>query len=88
MAAVWCAGDRREALERAVRGEEVTVRAGSACSDAVISKHYELGQKLGIPGTPMIVLGDGTALGGYVMPDKIVVTLAEHAQSTRGKSHE
>jgi len=76
MTAVWCAGDRREALSRATKGEEVT--AGRKCSDAVIAKHYELGQKLGIAGTPMIVLGDGTSLGGYMAPDKLVVALAEH----------
>jgi thiol:disulfide interchange protein DsbC len=83
MTAVWCAKDRREALTRATKGEEVSVKKGSACSDAVIEKHYELGQRLGIPGTPMIVLGDGTSLGGYVAPDKLVMALAEHAQSAR-----
>lgn len=77
MTAVWCAKDRQDALTRATRGDEVT--AGRKCSDAVIAKHYELGQKLGIPGTPMIVLSDGTSLGGYVAPDKLVVALAEHA---------
>lgn len=91
MAAVWCAQDRREALTRATRGEMVGVKAGSGCSDAVIEKHYELGQKLGIPGTPMIVLRDGTSLGGYMAPDKLVVALAGHAESekgARGNSHE
>ena len=87
MTAVWCAKDRREALTRAARGEAVTEEK-KKCSDAVIAKHYELGQKLGIPGTPMIVLGDGTSLGGYVAPDKLVLALAEHAQSSGGNSHE
>jgi thiol:disulfide interchange protein DsbC len=81
MAAVWCAKDRREALTRATGGEEVRVE--KKCSDAVIAKHYELGQKLGIPGTPMIVLRDGTSLGGYMAPDELVVALAEHAESER-----
>jgi thiol:disulfide interchange protein DsbC len=88
MTAVWCAEDRREALTRATRGEEVSVKKRSACSDEVIKKHYELGQKLGIPGTPMIVLRDGTSLGGYVAPDKLLVALAEHAQTMGGKSYE
>ena len=76
MTAVWCSKERREALTRATKGEEVT--AASKCSDAVIAKHYELGQKLGIPGTPMIVLGDGTSLGGYMAPDKLLGALVEH----------
>lgn len=77
MTAVWCAEDRREALNRATRGEEV--KEEKKCSDGVIKKHYELGQKMGIPGTPMIVMGDGTALGGYVEAEKLVLALAEHA---------
>ena len=78
MAAVWCANDREDALTRATRGDEVSVKAGSACSDAVIARHYALGQQLGIPGTPMIVLSDGTSLGGYMSPDKLLAALKEH----------
>jgi len=77
MAAVWCSSDRRDALTRATLGEAVT--AGSSCSDAVIAKHYALGQQLGIPGTPMVVLSDGTSLGGYMSPDKMLAALEEHA---------
>jgi len=86
MTAVWCAGDRREALNRAIRGEDVTGRNGSSCSDAMIRRHYELGQKLVIQGTPTIVLSDGMSLSGYVTPDELVVVLAEHAQSERPQS--
>jgi thiol:disulfide interchange protein DsbC len=93
MTAVWCAKDRREALNRAISGAEVSGKSGSECSDAVIRKHYELGQRLGIPGTPMIVLADGTSMGGYVEVGKLVVALAEHAEGEQsqtggGKLHE
>jgi thiol:disulfide interchange protein DsbC len=84
MAAVWCSSDRRDALTRATAGEAVT--AGGSCSDAVIAKHYALGQQLGIPGTPMVVLSDGTSLGGYMPPDKMLAALEEHAAArTSGK---
>jgi thiol:disulfide interchange protein DsbC len=90
MAAVWCAGDRREALTRATRGE--AVKEGRACSDAVIEKQYASGQELGIPGTPMIVMGDGTSVGGYMAPEKLLAALEEHAaeqvKSMSGKFHE
>ena len=76
MAAVWCAKDRREALTRATRGEEVS--AVGKCSDEVIAKHHALGQQLGIPGTPMVVMSDGTALGGYMAPGKLLDALNEH----------
>lgn len=89
--AVWCAKDRRGALTRATRGEAVSEAASAArssCSDAVIEKHYALGQQLGILGTPMIVLSDGTSLGGYMAPEKLVAALEEHAAGVRGSSHE
>jgi thiol:disulfide interchange protein DsbC len=77
MAAVWCAKDRRSALTRATRGDEVKGDGNGACSDAVIGKHYALGQQLGIPGTPMIVLSDGTSLGGYMAPEKLIASLEQ-----------
>ena len=80
MAAVWCASDRQDALTRATRGD--VVGATGQCSDAVIAKHYALGQQLGIPGTPMIVLSDGTSLGGYMSPDKLLTALEEHAAAS------
>lgn len=86
MAAVWCSSDRRDALARATRGE--VVNSASPCSEAVIAKHYALGQQLGIPGTPMIVLSDGTSLGGYMAPEKLVAALEEHAARASGNSHE
>jgi thiol:disulfide interchange protein DsbC len=80
MAAIWCAADRRDALTRATQGGEVKVREGRACSDAVIEKHYALGQELGIPGTPMIVMDDGTSVGGYMAPEQLVAALESKPQ--------
>ncbi len=82
MAAVWCADDRREALTRATHGQEVKVQEGRACSDAVIAKHYALGQQLGIPGTPIIVLGDGTSHGGCMSVEQT----ARRDREARGRS--
>jgi len=81
MAAVWCSSDRRAALTRATRGDVVT--AGSSCSDTAIAKQYALGQQLGIPGTPMVVLSDGTSLGGYMSPNKMLAALDEHAAARK-----
>jgi thiol:disulfide interchange protein DsbC len=79
MAAVWCSSDRRDALTRATHGDSITTPA--SCSDAIIAKHYGLGLQLAIPGTPMIVLSDGTSLGGYMPPDKLLAALDAHAAS-------
>lgn len=84
MAAVSCSKDRREALTRATRGEAVMMKSGTKRSDAVIAKHYALGQQLGILGTPTIVMSDGTSLGGYMTPEKLVAALAEPGVSKNG----
>ena len=34
--------------------------------------------EVGLVGTPMIVLSDGTSLGGYLSPDKLLAALEEH----------
>ncbi len=84
MAGVWCAKERREALTRATRGEEV--RVGNSCGDAVIAQHYALGQQLGIPGTPMLVMTDGTSLGGYLPAEKLVAVLEEISAQGPGRA--
>jgi thiol:disulfide interchange protein DsbC len=83
MAAVWCSSDRGDALTRATRGDPVSATA--SCSDAIIAKHYALGLQLGIPGTPMIVLSDGTSLGGYMTPDKLFAALNAHAAAQKSE---
>lgn len=70
MESVWCAKDRRDALTRAKRGEKI--EALSNCSAPQIAKGYALGQRLGIEGTPTIVLDDGRSLGGYLPVAQIV----------------
>lgn len=60
--AVWCSKDRRAALTRAKNGG--SVKAGK-CSSPV-TREWELGQQLGLRGTPMIILGDGEVVNGYV----------------------
>ena len=37
----------------------------NVCSENPVAKHYNLGQRLGVTGTPAIVLMDGTMLPGY-----------------------
>jgi len=38
------------------------------CDASTITKHYMLGQKVGLTGTPAIVFEDGTLLSGYLPP--------------------
>ena len=68
MQSVWCNGFKTKALDNAFRNEPIP-QIDSCNID--ISKHYNLGLKFGITGTPAIVLEDGTLIAGYLSADKI-----------------
>lgn len=61
MQSVWCAKDRREAMNRAKVGKEISV----ATCENPIKQQYELGLSIGVKGTPAIVLADGQLIPGY-----------------------
>jgi thiol:disulfide interchange protein DsbC len=67
MVAVWCAADPKKALTDAKNDRPVPYRN---CNNPV-TMQYNLGQRMGLTGTPMILAADGTQLGGYVPPDKL-----------------
>jgi thiol:disulfide interchange protein DsbC len=71
---VWCAADRKDALTRAKRDEAVK---GKSCGDAVIKTQYELGDDLGVEGTPAIFTTNGDYVGGYLPPAQLVQTIQE-----------
>ncbi|MGE0581986.1 MAG: DsbC family protein [Steroidobacteraceae bacterium] len=66
---VWCAADRKDALTRAKRGETVKSKP---CGATPVAKQFQLGEDLGIQGTPAIVLANGELLPGYVPPAILV----------------
>ncbi len=71
---VWCAADRKDALTRAKRDEAVKSKS---CGDAVIKTQYELGDDLGVEGTPAIFTSTGDYVGGYLAPAQLVQTIQE-----------
>jgi len=66
---VWCAQDRQDAMTRAKNGQKVE-QANIMCKSPVMA-HYEIGNMVGVTGTPAIVLEDGSLLPGY-MPAKVL----------------
>ena len=69
---VWCAKDRNQALTAAKLDRSFET---SQCDASMISKHYALGQGVGLSGTPAIVFEDGTLVGGYLPPDALSARL-------------
>ncbi|MEX2476604.1 DsbC family protein [Marinobacter sp.] len=59
---VWCNDDPQGAMDDAKSGKTV---ARKSCNNPVKAQ-YDLGQKIGVTGTPAIVLEDGNMVRGYV----------------------
>ena len=67
MVAVWCSADPKKALTDAKNDRAVPYRN---CKNPV-TMQYNLGQRMGLTGTPMILASDGTQLGGYIPPAQL-----------------
>ncbi|MCY3811616.1 MAG: DsbC family protein [Gammaproteobacteria bacterium] len=71
MVSAWCAVDPLDALTRLKNGEEIPPRA---CVNPVAAQ-YQLGQDVGLSGTPTLVLADGRMLPGYTPPAQLAALL-------------
>ncbi|MDF0730453.1 DsbC family protein [Pseudomonas entomophila] len=78
--AVWCSSDRRAAMDKMVDGKEIKA---AKCANPV-SKQFQLGQSIGVNGTPAIVLESGQVIPGY-QPAPQVAKLALAAQQQAAK---
>ena len=79
MISVWCADDRKAAMNNAKAGQPVAARE---CTSPV-AMQYALGQRLGVNGTPAIFAADGTQLGGYLPPAQLKAALEKLGQAAR-----
>lgn len=59
--AVWCSKDRQAAMTDMFHGKEIKA---AQCANPV-DKQFELGQMVGVQGTPAIILANGQMLPGY-----------------------
>jgi len=73
MVSVWCAADRQSALTEAKLGKKLPTRQ---CKNPV-KKDFNLGQDMGVHGTPTIYTADGKSLGGYKPPDELLKLVAK-----------
>jgi thiol:disulfide interchange protein DsbC len=73
---IWCSSDRKAALTAAKLGKPLQAKV---CSNTPVAQGYELGKQIGLEGTPGIVLANGTMLGGYMPPDKLVEELKQQS---------
>ena len=72
--AVWCAKDRNKALTEAKQGKEIAM----AKCDNPVAMEYQLGDRIGVRGTPAIVTETGQIIPGYVPADRLKLMLDAH----------
>ena len=73
MEAIWTSEDKLKALNDAEEGK----LPSALKTPNIVKKHYELGIKFGVTGTPYMVTDKGEVIGGYVEPKELAKMLAE-----------
>jgi thiol:disulfide interchange protein DsbC len=74
MVSVWCAPNKNQAITQAKNGQNLPSRQ---CNNPVLNQHA-LGNRIGITGTPAIVLNDGTLIPGYMDVDRLTALVLEN----------
>jgi len=78
---VWCSNDRQSALTAAKN--DLAFESGK-CETSPVMAQYEIGQNLGLRGTPAILTEGGDYIGGYLSPEQLVEQLSLTAATHPG----
>lgn len=81
MQSIWCSAKPTVAYEAAMMGD---VPSGVPCDDPV-GKHYALGDRIGVKGTPAIYTVDGVQVGGYLPAPEMLRQLEAKALVARSR---
>ena len=68
----WCADNPQETLTALKNKQAVPV---TSCEPNPIAEQYQLGQAMGVRGTPAMITGTGQMIPGYQSADQLMVTL-------------
>jgi thiol:disulfide interchange protein DsbC len=77
---VWCASDRKNAFNQAMKGADVKA---ATCTNPV-KDEFELGERLGVNGTPTVVTENGDVVGGYLTPAQLLKAVNAPAGTVGG----
>lgn len=72
LASAWCNADPQDALTRLKNKLKVTE---NVCSDNPIASQFQLGQEVGVNGTPAIIMESGQMLPGYQTADELIAKM-------------
>jgi len=65
---VWCSDNPQEALTKAKAGQTIVTKS---CENP-ITETYQLGNGIGVQGTPMVIFDDGTISPGYLPSHELI----------------
>ncbi len=68
----WCSEDQQSTLTRLKNKESVPP---ATCENNPVERDYDLGQRMGVRGTPALVLSDGRLIPGYQTVDQLLANL-------------
>ncbi|MFK5968774.1 MAG: DsbC family protein [Candidatus Marithrix sp.] len=81
MVSVWCAKDRQQAMTDAKAGIEIEK---AECNNPVADQ-YNLGQSIGISGTPALILSDGELIPGYLPAQRLINYISQKSSPVSTK---
>jgi len=75
---VWCAEDRATAMSIAKGTANGRLDSGLCEAAKVVDQGYELGNRIGVTGTPALFTADGTKFNGYVPYQELIPQLLDN----------
>ncbi|MDB6061130.1 MAG: protein-disulfide isomerase [Verrucomicrobiaceae bacterium] len=72
MVTTWCAKDRPAMLTRYKTGQQIPL---NLCDNNPVAAQFQLGERLGVQGTPTLMTAKGEVIPGYVPPEELAKTL-------------
>jgi len=78
MQSIWSVTDRKTAFDNAYKGNSISPANSMV---PYVTQQFNVGKKLGIGGTPALVLPDGQLVSGYVPADKLIEILKKKAKN-------
>ena len=72
MVSAWCSDDKKAALTKLKNGDPVFA---AACKNNPVAQQFILGSRLGVTGTPAIIMESGELLPGYLPAEKLAEAL-------------
>jgi thiol:disulfide interchange protein DsbC len=78
---VWCSANRNEALTLAKSGAPLDMN--KICAPTPVKREYELGENIGVRGTPAIITEKGDYISGYMEPRELLDQLREFQVAKR-----